>query len=91
MAPPGASEVSRYVGGGIVRQGPIPSRPDDAAGAGITRAALFEGGRETVLEVFYQLQLHGGAFVQPDLQWIDSSRHPRSRAIAAGVRFGLEF
>jgi porin len=85
-APADRNGATGYVGGGFVQRRPLRSRPDDAAGAGITSVAFAAGSRETSLELFYRLAITGRLSVQPDLQIV---RHPlgeAGHAVAAGIR-----
>ncbi|MFC3071327.1 carbohydrate porin [Phenylobacterium soli] len=98
----GVATVSDYLGGGLTREAPFASRPDDAIGLAVGRAGLGGPARraaglpaaETTVELTYRYQLSHALAVQPDLQYV---RHPASRAglpdaLAVGLRlsFGLD-
>ena len=71
------SELSRYLGGGLVASGLLAARPDDVVGLGVAHATIGEPGRaepgcdrETVVELFYRLPVSGWMQLQPDVQWV---------------------
>jgi porin len=88
-APAAAQEVEGYFGGGVVHRSPARSRPEDAVGAGFTSVAFAGGGRETVLEIFYQISINGRLTVQPDLQFVRQPFGSGAPALAAGLRVEL--
>jgi carbohydrate-selective porin OprB len=82
--------VTGYLGGGLVRNGPVAGRPGDVAGIGVTRADLNSGTRETAIEVFYRWRATSGLTVQPDVQWFTRPAGEGRAAVAIGIRVGLE-
>jgi porin len=60
-------------------------------GSGVAWAELFQGGtnEETVVELFYKVQLTPCTSVQPDLQYIATPSGIHRDALAAGLRFQL--
>jgi len=87
------------VAGGILWNGPIPGRPQDALGVGLAYAAAnvgpgspFTRRGELAIETFYRLQLTPAVFVQPDLQVIvDPGASSRGTAIVGILRLGVTF
>jgi hypothetical protein len=87
-----------FVGGGIVVQGPLPSRPMDVALLGIGRGGLSNqlssSSYEGVLEVGYRIQLSQSLSVQPTLQWIfnpSGSAEQVPGILAAGMQLSASF
>ena len=87
-----------FVGGGIVVQGPLPSRPMDVALLGIGRGGLSNqlssSSYEGVLEVGYRIQLSQSLSVQPTLQWIfnpSGSADQVPGILAAGMQLSASF
>lgn len=92
-----AQAIAGYLGGGVVQQGTIPSRPDDRLGFAIAHAiignpAVSASGlhhAETSFEVTYQVKVSHRFVIQPDAQFI---RHPAGLARAPdSVSVGLRF
>lgn len=73
---------------GVVARGFLPSRSQDACGAGVSWAELSKGGtnQELVTELFYRLQHTPRIAWQPDLQYIASPSGLYRDALVAGVR-----
>ena len=87
-----------FVGGGIVVQGPLPSRPMDVALLGIGRGGLSNqlssSSYEGALEVGYRIQLTQSLSVQPTLQWIFNPSGSADQApgiLAAGMQLSASF
>jgi porin len=78
---------------GVVYSGLIPERDNDVFGVGVAWAGLNQGGthQETVVEMFYKLQLTPSFSLQPDLQYIASPSGIHRDALAAGLRFQADF
>ena len=92
-----AQPVVGYLGGGLVRQGMIPGRPDDRLGLAIAHAiggdpAVTELGlhhAETSFELTYQMKISQRFVIQPDVDYI---HHPAGVAHAPNsVGIGLRF
>lgn len=76
-ADPDVSEAHYHLGAGLVWNGPIAGREDDATGVGATwvgfsseDGAGFDDAGELAVELFYRLQITPSFSVKPDLQWI---------------------
>lgn len=78
---------------GITYAGIFSDRPDSIVGLGIASAELFQGGthRETVTELFFRSRITKQVSLQPDLQYISSPSGIYPDAIAAGMRFQVDF
>ena len=76
---------------GLVYEGLIPGRDQDAVGAGVAWAELFQGGthQESVFEFFYKVQIAPRVSIQPDLQYIASPSRIFRDALAVGMRFQI--
>jgi porin len=74
---------------GIVYNGLIPSRDKDVIGVGYTWAELNQFGpdNETVIELFYKVQLTESVSIQPDIQYIGTPSGIHRDALVTGVRF----
>ena len=87
-----------FVGGGLVIQGPLPSRPLDVALFGIGRGGLSNqlstSPYEAMLELGYRIQFNESFNLQPTLQWIfnpSGAAQPVPGILAAGVQVQLNF
>jgi porin len=94
-----------FVAGGLVVQGPLPSRPLDllvlAAGrAGLQPGSAASGGlqwpsrHEAMLELGYVWQINRNLALQPTLQWIlnpSGGDRPLPGIVAAGLQLSLTF
>ena len=92
-----AQAIAAYLGGGIVRQGTIPGRPDDRLGVAIAHViigspaadALALHRAETSFELTYQMKISRSFVIQPDVDYI---HHPAGFAKAPdSVGIGLRF
>jgi porin len=92
-----AQAIAGYLGGGVVQQGTITSRPDDRLGLAIAHAVISNPAvnalglhhAETSFEVTYQVKVSGRFVIQPDVQYI---RHPAAVAHAPdSLGIGLRF
>lgn len=92
-----AQSIAGYIGGGIVQQGTIASRPDDRLGVAIAHAiigspavqALGISHSETSVEVTYQIKIDHRFVIQPDVDYV---RHPAGVARAPdSIGIGLRF
>ncbi len=100
-APGDRNELAHYGGVGLVYTGALPGRDEDVLGVGVAHARFSKrlerlerpDGRthETVLEVFYRAQLTPWLALQPDLQLIANPGGQGRNALAAGLRFAIEF
>jgi len=80
-APEGRNTVQDSIAGGLNYTGLIPRRPKDVMGIAFTNAtfsnklpaSLDQDGSETAYEWTYQIQIHDGVYLQPDIQYV---RHP---------------
>lgn len=94
---PGPQITPKSLGDSIVAgatyTGLIPSRDRDVIGTGLCWVELFQGGtnQETVVEVFYKAQITPRLRVQPDLQYVGSPSGIYRDALAAGIRFQMDF
>lgn len=77
IAPESLDPVAWSVAGGILWNGPIPGRPEDALGVGVAYAAAstaagspFTGRGELAVEAYYRIAVTPWLSVQPDLQVI---------------------
>lgn len=93
-APGDRNEIRHYVGAGLLWQGALPGRDDDACGVGVASARLcrqlgwMEGlTGETAWELFYRAQVTTWLAAQPDLQYFV---HPggggEANALVVGMR-----
>ena len=87
-----------FVGGGLVIQGPLPSRPLDVALLGVGRGGLTNqlasSPYEGVLELGYRIQVNQNLNLQPTLQWIfnpSGAAESVPGILAAGVQLQLNF
>jgi porin len=74
------SPLTQHIGGGIVIQSPLATRPRDSAGFAVTRvrfsdhpAAGFDESSELVLEAYYKFRIKGPLALIPDFQFL---HHP---------------
>ena len=97
---PDAAEViaPTFVGGGLVIQGPLPSRPLDVALLGVGRGGLSNqlasSPYEGVLELGYRIQVNQNLNLQPTLEWIfnpSGAAESVPGILAAGVQLQLNF
>lgn len=74
---------------GLVYRGPLRGRNHDVTGAGVAWARLNqqETSPETVIEVFYKMQLTPSITLQPDLQYVSHPSGVFRDALVLGVRF----
>jgi porin len=92
-----AQPIAGYLGGGVVQQGTIESRPNDRLGFAIAHAIIGNPAvhavglhhAETSFELTYQVRLRRRFVIQPDVDYI---RHPAGVAhapdsVGVGVRF----
>jgi porin len=89
------------VAGGLVVQGPIPSRPFDLLVLAAGRADLQPGpspawssSYEGMLELGYQLRLNGNLALQPTLQWIanpSAGSQPLPGILAVSLQLSANF
>ncbi|MCA9293345.1 MAG: carbohydrate porin [Phycisphaerales bacterium] len=91
------SEVSWHLAAGAAWMGPFDSRPDDATGVYVSRAALsgpagFDDD-ETTIELFYKVQLTPAVSVKPDLQFVFNPGGDSTvdDAVVGGVRVEIAF
>lgn len=96
--PKNHSEISHYIGGGLVYNGLIPHRDNDSTGIGVAIADISDryhtiDGRtyETVMEIYHKFQLTPWLTVQPDLQFIFNPNGQEKNAIAIGIRSVIRF
>lgn len=94
-----------FVAGGLVVQGPLPSRPLDllvlAAGrAGLRPGSAAAGGlpwpsrHEAMVELGYQWQINRNLALQPTVQWIlnpSGGDRPLPAIVAGGLQLNLTF
>lgn len=87
-----------FVGGGLVIQGPLASRPLDVMVLGIGRGGLsnqvLTSPYEAMLELGYRIQFNQSLNLQPTLQWIfnpSGALQPVAGILAAGVQIQLNF
>ncbi|MHC4250282.1 MAG: carbohydrate porin [Planctomycetota bacterium] len=96
-APADRSEAASYVGGGIQWVGPSPSRGDDVLGFGIfsvrfSDEAGFAETSETIMELFYKLQLTESISAKLDTQYIaNPGGTSNDGALATGIRVEVSF
>ncbi|MEM9657281.1 MAG: carbohydrate porin [Planctomycetota bacterium] len=94
---PGSLTIAESIGdslvAGFIYTGFIPERDLDIVGAGFAWTELFQGGtnQESVVEVFYRVQLNPRIALQPDLQYVVTPSGIRPDALAAGLRFQVDF
>lgn len=92
---PGSPVTDEAVGSslvaGLTYRGFLPNRDDDVMGSGVVRTKLYRGGtnRETIVELFYRMQMTDRLILQPDLQYIASPSGVYRDALAVGFRFVL--
>jgi len=80
-APDDRNIIEYSLAGGLNYTGLIPYRPKDVMGIALTeatfsnklRATTGQDGSETTYEWTYQVQIHDGIYLQPDIQYV---RHP---------------
>jgi porin len=100
-ADPRVALIADYVGLGLVKEGPLPGRPQDSLGVAVARAGLGDPARpqadlpaaETTFELTYRFQANAHVAIQPDAQYI---LHPALRphlgdALLLGLRLSLSF
>ncbi|MEY3767867.1 MAG: hypothetical protein RLZZ11_937 [Cyanobacteriota bacterium] len=87
-----------FVGGGLVIQGPLPSRPLDVVVLGIGRGGLSNqlttSPYEGMLELGYRIQFNRSLNLQPTLQWIFNPSGAATAVpgiLAAGMQLQLSF
>ncbi len=93
------SEVAHHIGGGLSWIGPISGRDDDATGAMLSYIDLSdEPGSgfvddETILELFYKVQLTPAVSIKPDMQFIfdPSGDSTVDDAIVGALRVEIAF
>lgn len=93
------SDSGNHLGAGLVVLGTCSARQDDAAGVywSWTDLSGVEGsgydGDESVIELFYKVQLTPWVFVRPDLQFVfNPSGNPEiDDAVVGAVRFEISF
>lgn len=91
-APEKRSEIAQYLGAGLAWTGALPTRDDDALGFGIFRAGFSDEAvtaepHETVLELFYRVQLFPWLSVKADVQYIINPGGTSNKtAIPVGLR-----
>jgi porin len=82
----------RHLGGGMVLNGPIARRSVDAAGIAASWVDLGDGGKETVVETYYKLNLGKAVSLVPDVQYF---RNPggsaQSEALVVTPRLVIAF
>jgi porin len=90
-------EAAMYFGAGFQWIGAISGRDMDVAGLGLFRVefnpeAGFPRSAETVLEVFYEIQVTHRLLVKPDIQLISNpGGTDNETAVAGGVRWEIVF
>ncbi len=89
-SPSDRNEISSYWGVGAAYPGIVPKRPQDSVGIGVTQARLVAG-NESVLELFYKVQMTKKVFLQPDMQWVNRPSGDGRNALLGGVRVGMSF
>jgi porin len=79
------SPFTRHLGGGVVLESPLASRPNDAIGFGITSVRFtdadepgFERDHEAVAEIYYRVALTRFLSLVPDFQFIRNPGGARS-------------
>jgi porin len=90
-APSDRNEISNYWSGGITYPGLNLQRRHDAVGLGIAQVTLPECKRETVVELFYKLQISKRIMVQPDVQWARNPSGTGANQAVAGLRLGVSY
>lgn len=86
------SEVNHYIGGGVQWIGAIPTRDDDIVGLGVFNVefsdqAGFAEDNETIVELFYKVQVFNWFSLKPDIQYIaNPGGTTNSDALAVGLR-----
>lgn len=92
-SPNDRNEINQYYGAGLLYRGPLRGRDNDSAGVGVAHVIFSDElpnmDYETVVEVFYSVQLIPWIRIQPDLQYI---AHPSGRyrdAFVYGTRFEI--
>jgi porin len=97
---PDGREAGWHAGAGVVWNGPIGGREDDATGFGATWVGFsrragspFEERGELALELFYRLQLTPFFSVKPDIQYVlDPSGDPDiDNALVTTLRIEVQF
>lgn len=103
MSPSNKNDMSKYVGGGLHYQGPIPKRDKDIAGIAVGCGNFAQrlnditydnGGRvgsETVAEAFYRVQINHWCYLQPDIQFIANPGGIYPSSVAVGIRSVITF
>ncbi|HUU31507.1 MAG TPA: carbohydrate porin [Phycisphaerae bacterium] len=92
-------EIEHYWSLGAVRTGPFPSRPDDELAFGVSQGIMGQDYRdknrsapqETLVEVYYKIQVNPWLSIKPDLQVILNPGAERDEdvSVVAGVRMQL--
>lgn len=90
------SEANLHVGVGVAWRAPFASRTGDAAGIYASFVELSDPAgldAETVLELFYRLQVTGSVSVKPDIQFVFTPGGDPAvdDAVVAGVRVEIAF
>lgn len=91
VAPVLSQAIGSSVALGVVYTGLLTQRDLDVLGVGLSSAELFQGGtnRETVVELFYKVQLTPRLSIQPDLQYISTPSGIYRDSLVVGVRVQL--
>jgi len=99
LADPDTAPVARQWSGGIVKAGPVASRPRDELGLAVSRAETSTGLRtfagagraETVVELTYRFQATDRLSIQPDLQYVANPAAAAGTpdAVVVGLRLTL--
>jgi len=94
-SPPNRTEMSGYYGTALCYKGIIPKRDNDKFGTGINFARfsnrLGHVKDESVLEIFYKIQLTPWLYLQPDFQYINKPYYAEKSTIVFGIRTNLVF
>lgn len=99
-ANPAISDVSHHVEAGVAWTGALPTRDSDVLGLAATwvrfsdaQPAGFSDASETIVELFYKLQITPWCSIKPDIQYIHNpgGLATQGDAVAANLRLNLNF
>ena len=96
-APGDRNEFERYFGAGLVYNGAIRGRDLDLLGLGVAHAVFSDRARdlddvthETVVELFYRVQLTPWLALEPDVQFIVNPGGQGDDSLVLGLRFAVD-
>jgi porin len=96
-ASPDLSEAETYIGAGIQWVGPSASRGEDVLGFGVFNVSFSEDAgfaetSETIMELYYKLQITGSISTKFDVQYIaNPGGTSNDGALATGIRTEISF